>query len=54
MKVRSTKNELPIWKGEQTMTVSSAIGLLAALIGSTATLVGAWAYLRSQRPPKRE
>ena len=36
------------------MTISSAIGLLAALIGSTATLLGAWAYFRSQHPPKRE
>jgi len=53
-KVKSTKNEQPIWKGEQTMTISSAVGLLAALIGSTATLLGAWAYFRSQHPPKRE
>src|SRR5947209_19717582 len=36
------------------MTISSAIGLLAALIGSTATLLGAWAYFRSHHPPKRE
>jgi hypothetical protein len=36
------------------MTISNAIGLLAALIGSTATLLGAWAYLRAQRLPKRE
>ena len=36
------------------MTISSAVGLLAALIGSTATLLGAWAYFRSQHPPKRE
>ncbi len=36
------------------MTISSAVGLLAALIGSTATLLGAWDYFRSQHPPKRE
>ena len=36
------------------MTISSAVGLLAALIGSTATLLGAWAYFLSQHPPKRE
>ena len=36
------------------MSISSAIGLLAALIGSTATLLAAWAYLRSQHPPKQE
>ncbi|GAC1389808.1 MAG: hypothetical protein NVS4B11_11900 [Ktedonobacteraceae bacterium] len=36
------------------MSISSVIGLLAALIGSTATLLTAWAYIRSQHPPKGE
>src|SRR6266568_1778659 len=36
------------------MTISAVIGLLAALIGSTATLLAAWAYIRSQHPPKGE
>jgi hypothetical protein len=36
------------------MTISSVIGLLAALIGSTATLLAAWTYIRSQHPPKGE
>jgi hypothetical protein len=36
------------------MPISTVIGLLAALIGSTATLLGAWAYIRSQHPPKGE
>lgn len=53
-KQRSTKNEHPFRKGEQAMPISTVIGLLAALIGSTATLLGAWVYIRSQRPSKRE
>src|SRR5256885_6955688 len=36
------------------MSISTAIGLLSALIGSAATLVAAWSYLRSHRPPKGE
>jgi hypothetical protein len=36
------------------MPISSVIGLLAALIGATATLLGAWAYIRTQHPPKGE
>ncbi|GAC1453582.1 MAG: hypothetical protein PVS3B3_23840 [Ktedonobacteraceae bacterium] len=36
------------------MSISSVIGLIAALIGSTATLLTAWAYIRSQHPPKGE
>ncbi len=36
------------------MRISDVIGLLGALIGSTATLVAAWAYIRSKNPPKGE
>ena len=36
------------------MPLSTAIGLLAGLIGSTATLLAAWVYIRSQHPPKGE
>ncbi|GAC1404756.1 MAG: hypothetical protein NVSMB49_23530 [Ktedonobacteraceae bacterium] len=36
------------------MRISDVIGLFAALIGSTATLLTAWAYIRSHRPPKGE
>jgi hypothetical protein len=36
------------------MPISTVLGLLAALIGSTATLLAAWVYIRSQRPPKQE
>ena len=36
------------------MPISQVIGLFAGLIGTTATLVGAWAYIRSHRPPKKE
>jgi hypothetical protein len=34
------------------MTINNVVGLFAALIGSTATLLGAWAYIRSQHPPR--
>ncbi len=34
------------------MRINDVIGLLAALIGSTATLLGVWAYIRSQHPPR--
>jgi hypothetical protein len=36
------------------MHVQDVVGLCAALIGSTATLVTAWSYLRTHRPPKGE
>ena len=36
------------------MTISTAISLLSALIGSVATLAAAWRYLRSHHPPKGE
>jgi cytoskeletal protein RodZ len=36
------------------MPISTVIGVLAALIGSTATLLAAWVYIRSKRPEKRE
>ena len=36
------------------MPISQVIGLFAGLIGTTATLVGAWAYIRAHRPPKKE
>ena len=36
------------------MRISDVIGLLAALIGSTATVFVAWGYIRAQRPSKRE
>lgn len=36
------------------MRINDVVGLLAALIGTTATLLGAWGYLRSQHPPKKE
>ena len=36
------------------MTINNVVGLFAALIGTTATLLGAWAYIRSQHPPKKE
>jgi hypothetical protein len=36
------------------MRINDIVGLLAALIGSTATLLGAWGYVRSQHPPKKE
>src|SRR5437762_8655520 len=36
------------------MRISDVIGLLSAFIGSTATLFGAWAYIRSQHPSKGE
>ena len=41
-------------KGEQVMRISDVVGLFAALIGSTATLLAAWAYIRTKRPPKGE
>ena len=41
-------------KKEKKLTISNVIGLLAALIGSTATLLTAWTYIRSHRPPKGE
>jgi hypothetical protein len=34
------------------MRIQDVVGLFAALIGSTATLLTAWSYLRSHRPPK--
>src|SRR5947209_15632411 len=40
--------------GEAKMRISDVIGLLSAFIGSTATLFGAWAYIRSQHPSKGE
>jgi len=43
-----------VGKGEQEMRINDVVGLLAALIGSTATLLAAWAYIRSKRPPKGE
>ncbi len=36
------------------MRISDAIGLFGALIGLTATVLGAWGYIRAQRPSKRE
>jgi hypothetical protein len=36
------------------MPISQVIGLFAGLVGTTATLLGAWAYIRSHRPPKKE
>src|SRR6266536_2740536 len=36
------------------MRISDVVGLFAALIGSTTTLLGAWAYIRSKHPPKGE
>jgi hypothetical protein len=36
------------------MPISTVIGMLAALIGTTATLLAAWGYLHSKRPAKRE
>src|SRR2546429_4375752 len=36
------------------MAISQAIGILGSLVGTTATLLGAWAYIRSKRPPKTE
>jgi hypothetical protein len=36
------------------MPISTVIGMLAALIGSTATLLAAWGYVHSKRPKKRE
>src|SRR2546421_10560691 len=36
------------------MAISQAIGILGSLVGTTATLLGAWAYIRSKRPPKME
>ncbi|MFL5591046.1 MAG: hypothetical protein ACJ8DI_25810 [Ktedonobacteraceae bacterium] len=36
------------------MRISDVIGLLAALLGSTATVFVAWGYIRAQRPSKRE
>jgi hypothetical protein len=36
------------------MPISTVIGVLAALIGSTATLLAAWGYIHSKRPAKRE
>ncbi len=51
---RSKKDKPPFWKGKSELTISSALGLLAALIGTTATLLAAWGYLRKQRPSKKE
>ncbi len=36
------------------MRISDVIGLLAALLGSTATVFVAWGYIRAQHPSKRE
>jgi hypothetical protein len=36
------------------MPISTVIGVLAALIGTTATLLAAWGYIHSKRPAKRE
>src|ERR1051326_171005 len=36
------------------MTISTAVSLLSALIGSVATLLAAWGYLRTHRPHKGE
>src|SRR6266516_6958792 len=36
------------------MPISQVIGILGSLIGTTATLLGAWAYIRTKRPPKME
>jgi hypothetical protein len=36
------------------MSINNVVGLFAALIGTTATLLGAWAYIRSQHTPKKE
>lgn len=36
------------------MPISQVIGILGSLVGTTATLLGAWAYIRSKRPPKTE
>jgi len=41
-------------KGKQTMRINDVISLFAALIGTTATLLGAWAYIRSKHPTKKE
>ena len=50
----SKKDKPPFWKGKSELTMSSALGLLAALIGTTATLLAAWGYLRNQHPTKKE
>lgn len=36
------------------MSINNVIGVFAALIGTTATLLGAWAYIRSQHTPKKD
>jgi cytoskeletal protein RodZ len=36
------------------MPISTVIGMLAAIIGTTATLLAAWGYIHSKRPAKRE
>src|SRR5712691_5414427 len=36
------------------MRINDVIGLLAALIGSTATVFVAWGYIRAQHPSRRE
>ncbi len=36
------------------MSINNVIGVIAALIGTTATLLGAWAYIRSQHTPKKD
>lgn len=41
-------------KGKQKMRINDVIGLFAALVGSTTTLLGAWAYIRSKHPTKKE
>ena len=36
------------------MPISQVIGILGSLIGTTATLLGAWVYIQTKRPPKME
>jgi hypothetical protein len=47
-------DEYSLWKEKQAMTISTAVGLLSALLGSVAILLAAWGYLRAHRPPKGE
>jgi hypothetical protein len=41
-------------KEDRIMSISTVIGMLAALIGTTATLFAAWGYIHSKHPTKRE
>jgi hypothetical protein len=36
------------------MPISTVIGMLAARVGTTATLFAAWGYIHSKHPTKRE